>query len=128
VSESSNTPDPGGEPFDVEEFARNSIFAVEFGDAISGVLEERVLRIEECIAAPRPRRWLLWRRLRREIRGSVAPWDDDYIRRGDFLGRRSEWADQVASAQYDRRGWKPRYARDSQPGQDGAQPGEGFLP
>ena len=92
----------GGEPFNAREFARTAIRSIEYSDVIADVLEDRVARIEECIAARWPRRWLLWARLRREVRGSAATFPGEYIARGDFLGRRFEWASQAASARYDR--------------------------
>jgi len=87
-------------PFDPEQFARQTIFAIETGDYDDMVTEDRLTRIEEAIAAPWPRRWLLWRRLRREIRASVAGYPDDYIPRGDFRGRRQQWADEQATVAY----------------------------
>lgn len=54
------------------------------------VVDDRVERMEEIIAARWPRSWLLRRRLAREIRASVGIWDDDFIPRGDFHARRVE--------------------------------------
>ncbi len=137
MSQSSDTPGPDRDlwpDFDLRQFIIATIHSVEFGDAIADVLENRVTRIEEVIAAPWYRRWLLRRRLRREIRATVSTWDDDYIPRGDFLGRRQEWAMHTASERYDRRAWKPRFdqlaqdaGQDADDGQDGSQPGDGFL-
>jgi hypothetical protein len=143
VSESSNIPAGEGHPFDVERFARETIQAIEFDDDIRWVLEERITRIEECIAARWPRRWLLWARLRREIRASVATWDEQYVPRNDFRGRRYEWTEQEIAR---RHGWRTRrqpdeaeqttgWARhtgwnsaEERPAEPGDDPGEGFLP
>ena len=123
--------------FDVKQFARNTIFAIESGDEDDHVDQLRLIRIEECIAARWPRRWLLWSRLRREIRASVATWDDDFIPRGDFLGRRLEWAAQQSmDLRASRRGRRAeRQAEDDAetgqeqpPAEGGARPDEGFLP
>jgi hypothetical protein len=115
------------------EFARQTVRSIELTDAYEGVLEDRVARIEECIAARWPRRWLLWRRLRREIRASAATWPDEYIPRKDFLGRRGEWAAFTASERYDRTGWKPEFGSSGEQAPEGGQPGAadpgaGFLP
>lgn len=91
MSESSNTcpvEDGDWENFDLKQFVRNTIFAIESADEYDHVDQLRLIRIEECIAARWPRRWLLWARLRREIRASVATWDDAYVPRSDFYGRR----------------------------------------
>ena len=110
--------------FDAKEFARQTIDSIEYGDAMDDVLEQRVMRIEECVAARWPRRWLLWARLRREIRASVATWDDAYIPRGDFLARRMETVGQMAAEQF-----RKRYRPGEQRGRHAAEdPGEGFLP
>lgn len=95
MPESSPNPAEEGHPFDVERFARETVHAVEYGDATSSVTQERLMRVEECIAARWPRRWLLWARLRRELRASAATWNDAYIDRKDFLGRRSESVSQM---------------------------------
>lgn len=88
--------------FDAKEFARQTIASIEFGDDDAELLEERVMRLEEIIAARWPRSWLLRRRLAREIRASVARRADDYAR-GDFRGRRGQWhAEQVSVARRDR--------------------------
>ncbi len=79
------------------------MFAIETRDEIDNVNEVRLCRIEECIAARWPRRWTLWARLRREIRASVATFDDDYIPRNNFYGRRVEWSMQQSSAARARR-------------------------
>ena len=139
MSESSNTQPAGDEPFGAEQFAafaRDTVRSIEFGDAIAGLLEDRVTRIEQCVAAPWYRRRLLWARLRRDIRASVAPFPDTYIPRGDFPGRRWEWAAYTATLRYDRQGWKPEFgevgqadetAQEQPPAEGGADPGEGFL-
>jgi hypothetical protein len=62
--------------FDAEEFARQTVDAVEFGDRYAEDLEERVIRLEEIVAARWPRSWLLRRRLARELRASVSGYDD----------------------------------------------------
>lgn len=71
--------------FNVEQFARQTASAVEFGDWCSNALEERVIRLEEITAARWPRNWLLRRRLARELRASVAGYD---WMGPDFRGRR----------------------------------------
>ena len=91
MPQSNTTP---GEPFDVEQFARDTVRAIEFSDECADVLERQVVRIEEVIAARWPRRWLLLRRLRREIRASVRTWRPEHIPPGDFTARRIEWAGQ----------------------------------
>lgn len=53
-------------------------------------LEDRVIRIEEIIAARWPRSWLLRRRLAKEIRASVDGFDEDFIPKANFRARRSE--------------------------------------
>jgi hypothetical protein len=123
----SNTPEPrGGEqPFDVKQFARNTIFAIESGDAYASVLERRVIRLEEIIAARWPRSMFLRRRLAREVRASVAAWDEAYIPRGDFYARRLEAAGQEASGIIGRQD-RARAAGWPEPGN--ADPGEGFVP
>ena len=132
MSESSNIPGGGEEPFDVEEFARRTAWSIETGDDISSVLEDRVIRIEECVAARWPRRWLLWARLRREIRASVAGYDDSFIPRRDFAGRRLQAASEVASAERAGRvrRWEEhrRQADETAQRDGGADPGAGFLP
>lgn len=90
MSESNQTGD--GEPFDVEKFARQTIQSIEFGDDDAELLEDRVMRLEEIIAARWPRSWLLRRRLAREIRASVAGYPAEVYPRGDFRGRRVQWA------------------------------------
>ncbi len=94
MSQSNSTPEEEQHPFDVEQFARETIQAIEFDDDIRHVHEERLLAIEEALSAPWPRRWLLLRRWRREVRASVATWPAEYIDPGDFRGRRQEWTDQ----------------------------------
>lgn len=79
------------EQFDAEKFARETVRAVEWSGHEADVIRDQVLRIEECVAAPWPRRWLLWSRLRRELRASVATFDDDHIARDNFTWRRSEY-------------------------------------
>lgn len=136
---SDNTPADGDDwaNFDLRRFVLDTISSIEYASADSGVLEDRVARIEEAVAAPWYRRWLLWRRLRREIRASAATWPEEYIPRNDFIGRRHEWASFTASAAYDRQAWQPRLGSGDQarqgPAEDGgeqgdADPGEGFLP
>ena len=114
-------------PFDAAEFARQTVRTIEMGDAYASVLERRVIAVEQCIASPWYRRWLLWRRLRREIRASVAGWDPAYIRPGDFYARRLEAATQEAEELLagEHRAWGERQAADDAGRQD---PGEGFLP
>jgi len=150
VSESSNTPAEEGQPFDVEQFARETIQSIEYGDAMSSVLEERVIRLEEIVAARWPRRRLLRRRLAREIRASVATWDASFIPRGDFVARRYEAVAQMTSRLPEARrhhaeqtrGWQKHtgWASADRPGGQGAEagserpaegdgdPGAGYLP
>ncbi|HEY1820512.1 MAG TPA: hypothetical protein VGG83_11330 [Trebonia sp.] len=109
MSESSNIPAGEGHPFDVERFARETIQAIEFDNDIRSVFEDRITRIEECIAARRPRRWLLWARLRREMRASVATRDEQCIPRNDFRGRRYEWTEQEIAR---RNNWRTRHHAD----------------
>ena len=113
---------------DVKEFARATIKSIEYGDAMSSVLEERVIRLEEIVAARWPRSWILRRRLRREIRASVVTWDPGYIPKGDFRTRRYEAVSLMSSDLYDRQAhaqadWGIRPAQHGDAG-----PGEGFLP
>ena len=128
---SSSTADGGGQPFDIEKFARQTVRAVEYGDACAEVLERRVIRLEEIIAARWPRSIILRRRLAREIRASVASWDPAYIPRGDFTARRLESGGQEADEIFARQeraraeGW-PEPAQD-QGAERGQDPGEGFL-
>ena len=93
MSQSNTTP---GEPFDAVQFARDTVRAIEMSDEFAHVDELRLTRIEEVIAARWPRRWLLLRRLRREIRASVAGYPQDVAPRRDFTARRIEWAGQQA--------------------------------
>jgi hypothetical protein len=150
VSESSPNPvpeDEGSYPFNAEQFARETIQFLEFTDDINHVNEERLMAIEEAIAARWPRRWLLWARLRLQIRASVASWPDEYVPRNDFRGRRGEWADQESMRVRNRRtrrrpdpetqtrGWEWHTGWDSaaqsapETDENGRQdPGEGYLP
>jgi hypothetical protein len=82
----------GWESFDVKKFARDTMQSIEMGDEDDNVTELRLERLEEITAAYWPRSMILRWRLRREIRASVATWDDDYIPRGNFGARRGEWA------------------------------------
>lgn len=70
MSESSQT--SGGEPFDIEEFCRQTIQSIEYGDAMGSVLEEHVIRLEEIVAARWPRSWLLRRPVGRPCRVPLA--------------------------------------------------------
>lgn len=81
---------PGTPGFDPRKFAHETRLFAEAHAIEDEHLENRVIRIEEIIAARWPRSWLLRRRLAKEIRASVAGYDDDYIPRGDFRARRSE--------------------------------------
>jgi len=141
VSESNTNPPEEFHPFDVEEFARTTIQTIEYSDAMDSVLEDRVIRIEECIAARWPRRWLLWARLRRELRASVAGFDPDFIPRGDFIRRRWEVIGQMTNDRPEVRrhheeqtkGWQKHSGWDAaQPPaageQGGADPAAGYLP
>jgi hypothetical protein len=123
----SNTPeDRDWENFDWQQFARATIQSIEYGDDEAEVLEDRVTRLEEVTAARWPRRWLLRRRLARELRASVAGLAAPDLPR-DFRTRREEWAylESTARVQDRRRRWEQRQ-RDAQQGD--ADPGEGFLP
>ena len=85
VPESSDSPCGGEEPFDVEELARQTAAEIEETDWAADSLENRVVRLEEIIAARWPRSWLLRRRLAREIRASVAGYADSFIPRREFV-------------------------------------------
>lgn len=78
------------QPFDVEQFARDTIKAIEWSDDDAEELENRVIRLEEIVAARWPRSLVLRWRLAREIRASVAAVSDEIAPRGDFRGRRVE--------------------------------------
>jgi hypothetical protein len=134
VSESSPNSAPEGDDwpdFDVKKFARETVFAIETGDDGDAVIEDRVIRIEEVIAARWPRRWILRWRLAREIRASVAGYADSFIPRGDFYGRRLQFGSEVAVAERQRRqriSDERRRQRDEAAQQDDARPDEGILP
>lgn len=131
---SPNTPaeDDDWADFDPRRFARTTIYAIEYGDAMSSVLEGRVIRLEEIVAARWPRSWLLRRRLARELRASAATWDPRYIPLSDFRARRHEAVSQQADDLYDRNphgrraDWQGDAGRPDDQGD--ADPGEGFLP
>jgi hypothetical protein len=80
------------EPFDAEQFARDTISAAEYTDEDLEQLEDRLIRIEEVTAARWPRSAVLRWRLAREIRASVRTFDAAVYAPGDFRGRRGEWA------------------------------------
>jgi hypothetical protein len=136
----SNTPeDDDWENFDLRQFVLNTIQSIEFHGDDHGQLEDRVIRLEEIVAARWPRSVLLRWRLAREVRASVAGYDDAYVPRGDFYGRRLQWAGDsiIASLSRRHRIWDERRRQraeaarelDEQAGEDGsADPGEGFLP
>jgi len=131
VSESSQT--SGGEPFDVEEFARQAINAIEYGDWAADATENRIIRLEEIIAARWPRSMFLRRRLARELRASVAGYP---YRPVDFQERRvMAISEQLGDEEAERdRRWEEyrRQAEDrEQPGAPGAvedQGDEGYCP
>jgi hypothetical protein len=129
VSESSSSPGRHERPFDAEAFARQAVRVIETGDAYASVIERRVILLEEIVAARWPRSWLLRRRLRREIRASVATWDPEYIPKGDFYARRlaaaSDEADGIIARQERARaeGWPEPGGH----GDEGTDPGAGFL-
>ncbi len=134
MSESSPNPpaeDDDWEDFDPKRFARTTIYSIEYGDAMSSVLEDRVIRLEEIVAARWPRRWLL-RRLARELHASAATWDPEYIPRNDFRTRRYEAVSQQANDLYDRHPHGRRadwQGEADQPAEQGdADPGKGVLP
>lgn len=128
----------GWENFDVKKFARDTMQAAEMDDDDNQVDQLRLVRLEEITAAYWPRSMILRWRLRREIRASVATWDDDYIARGDFTGRRLEWAMQQGMLlRQDRQERLDKHrakrlaeqlAESEQPADDDADPGAGFLP
>jgi hypothetical protein len=132
VSTSNTTPAGDGHPFGAEKFARQTAWAIEYGDAVAEVTERRVIRLEEIVAARWPRSMVLRWRLRREIRASVATWDPAYIPRDNFYARRLESAgqeaDEIAVRQKRARaeGW-PEPVR-GQAAEGAQQPGEGLLP
>jgi hypothetical protein len=136
VPESSTSPPPGDDEwadFDLKKFVLDTIKTIEWHGHETDVLRQQVLRIEECVIAPWPRRWLLWRRLRREVRASVATFGDEYIPRNDFIGRRSEYTFQRAMQIYDMEHPSQRRERAAEPGEQdgadpGADPGEELLP
>jgi hypothetical protein len=102
VSESSPAEGAPEEPFNAEEFARTINRTMHMGDYYTDILENRVIRLEEIIAARWPRSLFLRWRLARELRASVATWDPEYIPRGDFRGRRLEAVTQQAMDMWDR--------------------------
>jgi hypothetical protein len=75
VNESSPTTTTRGQLAALRRFAGDAVRAVEFSDVADSMLEARVTALEEIIAAPWPRRWLLRRCLRRVLRQSVAGYD-----------------------------------------------------
>lgn len=129
MTESSNIPGGGEEPFDVEEFARQAIASIEESDWAADSLDNRVIRIEEIIAARWPRSLFLRRRLARELRASVARYPYEPF---DFRERRAqavgEQLDAEEAARRER--WEAHLRQRDEPGpQDGgADPGAGFLP
>jgi hypothetical protein len=132
----SNTPeDDDWADFDLRQFVLATVKSIEYGDAMNSVLEERVIRLEEIVAARWPRSWFLRRRLRREIRASVDSWDPRYIPKGDFRTRRYEAVSLMSSDLYDRQahaqadwGISPAQQGDEDRQQGDADPGEGLLP
>lgn len=90
MSESSTSSPAEGDEwanFDVRRFARQAVELHEETGWIEHMLENRIISLEEIVAARWPRRALLRRRLARELRASVAGYTDDHILRGDFRGR-----------------------------------------
>ena len=79
-------PDP--EPMTVDQLRREVNDASDFAERNVDVLERRVAALEEIVAASWPRSVILRRRLRREIRASVAGYDH---LPADFWHRRCEW-------------------------------------
>lgn len=131
----SNTPeDDDWANFDLRRFVLDTIQSIEFDADDAGQLEDRVIRLEEITAARWPRSMFLRWRLAREIRASVAGYDDSYIPRGDFYGRRRQWSGDalvtgstprhLASAE--RRRQREEQAPEAEQ-QGDADPGEGFL-
>jgi hypothetical protein len=66
VTESS--PTGGGRRLDVEEFARDTNFSLNMTDRAVDVIEDRISRLEELVAARWPRSMAVRRRLAREPR------------------------------------------------------------
>jgi hypothetical protein len=89
VNESSPISDAGVQSDALRKFAADTVRAVEFGDVADSMLEARVTALEEIIAASGPRAWMLRRRLRRQLRASVAGYD---WAGGSWRDRRSEAA------------------------------------
>jgi hypothetical protein len=137
VSESSTTPGGSERPFDAELFARQTVNSIETGDAYASVLERRVIRLEQLVAARWPRSMFLRRQLAREIRASVATWDEEYIPRSDFYARRLEAVGLEATEILDRQarsrahGWPEpgdETEQEQPPAEGSSDPGEGLLP
>ena len=84
-------------PIDVEAFAANAIYSMDFTDRSADALEDRVVRLEELLFARWPRRWLLRRRLARELRVSVAGYGDWMP--PDFRTRRLQYAGEMITWQ-----------------------------
>lgn len=78
-------PEPTPQPFDITQFARDVARDSEETTLMVDAAWDRIARLEEIAAARWPRRWLLRRRLAREVRASVAACDPGC---GDFTARR----------------------------------------
>jgi len=85
VSESSHPID--AEAFD--SFAQTTTEAILFGDFALDALEDRIIALEQLVAARWPRRLFVRRRLAAEIRRTVTGYAEVA---SDFRGRRIEWA------------------------------------
>jgi hypothetical protein len=77
-------PPPGG---DLLTLQRQLIGELNFTDAADGMLERRIARLEEIEASRWPRRILVRRRLRQDLRASVAAYD---WAAPDWPGRRAQ--------------------------------------
>lgn len=71
------------------EVARELNYAVDIGDRAHDLIEDRVTRIEEIIAAGWPRSMVLRRQLRRELRDVDAAYAEA---EETFRRRRQQWA------------------------------------
>jgi hypothetical protein len=104
VTQSSPTP-----PLDIERFARASNYQSWLTDWAISALEDRVVRIEELIAARWWQRPGVRRKLARELRASVAGYGDWMPR--DFATRRVQYAGEV---------WIPQVTRARNAGSEDA--------
>lgn len=82
MTQSSITP-----PFDAEQFALQTVRAINWGDETTSSLELRLIVLEELVAARWPRSAFLRHRLARRLRKSTAAYA---YAGGGFTERRSE--------------------------------------